>query len=197
MSNTVSARVDGPDPLAGVESPASSRHSPISEGESAPQFCLLDADMELFDLHEILSHQMVVLHFYPRDAMPSSTRLAIGFSDMDDAFVRCGAKVAVVSLDSCATHAEFRDEHGVALHLLSDEEGEVSRLFGLWDVDGARNGSKSCAVRRATYVIGRDGLIHRAFNEVPPQELPARVLEHVKQISGSWNGNRQEHRRHA
>lgn len=196
MGNTVSVLADGSGPQAGVES-MPSRVSPIGEGESAPLFCLLDADMELFDLHEVLNHQMAVLHFYPRDAMPSSTRLAIGFSDLDEGFTRCGARVAVVSLDSCATHAEFRDEHGVALQLLSDEDGEVSRLFGLWDANGAKNGSKSSAMRRATCIIGRDGIVHRVFNEAPTRELPAQVLEYVKQISGSWNGNRQEHRRHA
>jgi alkyl hydroperoxide reductase subunit AhpC len=36
-----------------------------------------------------------------------------------------------VSRDDCLSHADFRDKHGLSVRLLSDEEGEVCRKFGV------------------------------------------------------------------
>ena len=49
----------------------------LAPGNTAPVFCLPDADMGIFDLSEALQRKTVVLHFYPRDVMPSSLKQAI------------------------------------------------------------------------------------------------------------------------
>ena len=199
MGSMYPLEADGLTALRRVESGLRSRQQPLSEGELAPQFCLPDADMTLFDLAEYKGRNLVVLHFYPRDAMPSCKRIVIGFSDLDEAFTRCGAVVVGISLDACEAHAAFRDEHGVATRLLADEDGEICRLYGLWH-GREEGGTARTAVQRSSYIIGRDGMVLRAMTEttgdMPAAELPAAVLAQVRELSGSRNGNRQEQRRH-
>lgn len=169
---------------------------PLGEGELAPVFCLPDADMGLFDLGEVLQKHAVVLHFYPRNAMPSSRRQAIDFSEREREFARCGAVLVGISLDQCAAHAEFRDENGISMELLSDPDGEVCRLYRVWH-DRMADGVTRPTVHRATFIIGRDGrLLHADYN-VDLSEHTDEVLARLKSISGSQNGNHQEHRRHA
>ncbi|KAF7600567.1 MAG: peroxiredoxin [Candidatus Dactylopiibacterium carminicum] len=174
---------------------ASSDNAPLRAGEPAPMFCLPDAEMDMFDLGEVLRDKLVVLHFYPRNAMPSSQKQAIAFSEREREFARLGAAVAGVSLDECLTHADFRDEHGISIALLSDPDGEVCRLYGVWQ-DRTIDGVIRPAVHRATFVIDRDGLLLHADYNVDLRSHTADLLDLLKSL-GRKNGNPQEHRRHA
>jgi peroxiredoxin Q/BCP len=165
-------------------------------GSMAPAFCLPDADMEMFELRSVLRNRIVVLHFYQRDAMPSSVRHAIAFSDREDAFARFDAIVVGVSLDDCLTHAAFRDEHGLALRLLSDPDAEVCRQYGVWQ-DRLADGVVRPAVHRSTFVIGHDGVVLHADHIVDVRDHAEKILKLLKPFSGRKNGNYQEHRRHA
>ncbi|MDQ7991000.1 MAG: peroxiredoxin [Candidatus Dactylopiibacterium sp.] len=171
--------------------------SPVLEvGGLAPLFCLPDADMALFDLAAALRQRLVVLHFYPRDAMPSSLRQAIDFSEREREFRRHGAQVVCVSLDECMTHAGFRDENGISVELLSDADGEVCRLYRVWQ-ERVADGVTRPAVHRATFIVGGDGkLLHADYN-IDTRAHTDQVLAQLNSISGSKNGNPQEHRRHA
>lgn len=167
----------------------------LAPGNTAPIFCLPNAEMEIFDLAEVLKTRMVVLHFYPRDAMPSSLKQAIAFSEREREFARCGALLVGVSLDECLTHADFRDEHGIAMELLSDPEGEVCRLYQVWQ-DRMADGVVRPAVHRSTFVIGSDGVLLHADYNVDLRDHTEKLLELLKSL-GRKNGNHQEHRRHA
>ncbi len=168
----------------------------LEAGQQAPLFTLPDADMGLFDLSSALQRGIVVLHFYPRDAMPSSLKQAIDFSEREREFARLGAKIVGVSLDECLTHADFRDAHGICMDLLSDPEGEVCRQYGVWQ-DRLADGVIRPAVHRATFIVACDGSVLHADYNVDLREHTDQVLARLKSISGSKNGNPQEHRRHA
>ena len=180
---------------ARLESPAEA--AALTEGQSAPLFSLPDADMEMFDLASVLGSHHVVLYFYPRDNTPGCTRQAIDFSDHDADFAKEKCIVIGVSPDDCLTHADFRDQHGLSVELLSDEDGEACRLYGVWQsavVDGVMKRS----VRRSTFIISSDGVLRHVFHDVNPRGHAAEVFQLIKQLnSRNVNGNRQEHGRHA
>ncbi|WP_374247365.1 peroxiredoxin [Zoogloea sp.] len=180
---------------ARLESPAEAA-API-EGQPAPLFSLPDADMEMFDLASVLGSHHVVLYFYPRDNAPGCTRQAIDFSDHDADFAKEKCVVIGISPDDCLTHADFRDQHGLSVELLSDEDGEVCRLYGVWQ-SAAVDGVVKRGVRRSTFIVSSDGVLCHVLHDVNPRGHAAEVFQLVKQLnSRNVNGNRQEHGRHA
>lgn len=153
----------------------------LQSGDLAPSFSLPDADMEIFDLAAARGKQHVVLYFYPRDNTPGCTLQAADFSDHEDEFARHGCMVVGVSPDDCLTHAEFRDNQGLSVRLLSDADTEVCRLYGVWqqkEVDGVK---KMC-VRRSTFIIDKQGKIRHALYDVTPRGHAAAVFELVKKL---------------
>ncbi|WP_366143625.1 peroxiredoxin [Zoogloea sp.] len=180
---------------ARLESPAEA--VALSEGQSVPLFSLPDADMEMFDLASVLGSHHVVLYFYPRDNTPACTRQAIDFSDHDADFAKEKCIVVGISPDDCLTHAEFRDQHGLSVELLADEDGDVCKLFGVW-LSGQVEGVTKRSVRRSTFIISRDGVLRHVMHDVNPRGHAAEVFQLVKQLnSRNVNGNHQKHGRHA
>lgn len=169
----------------------------LQSGDVAPSFSLPDSDMEIFDLASVLGKQHVVLYFYPRDNTPGCTLQAAAFSDHEDEFARHDCIVVGVSPDDCITHAEFRDQQGLSIRLLSDPDIDVCRLYGVWqpkEVDGVK---KMC-VRRSTFVIDKQGTIRHALYDVAPRGHVAAVFELVKELeSDNATRNRKKHRGHA
>ena len=102
-----------------------------------------------------------------------------------------------ISPDDCLTHADFRDEHGLSVELLADEEGEVCKLYGVWQSE-MREGVMKRGVRRSTFIISSDGVLRHVLHDVNPRGHAAEVFQLVKQLnSRKLNGNRQKHGRHA
>lgn len=179
---------------ARLESPAEA--AVPCEGQPAPLFSLPDADMEMFDLASVLGSHHVVLYFYPRDNTPGCTRQAIDFSDHDADFAQEKCVVVGVSPDDCLTHADFRDQHGLSVELLSDEDGDACRLYGVWQT-GQVNDVTKRSVRRSTFIISSDGVLRHVMHDVNPRGHAAEVFQLVKQLnSRNVNANRQKHGRH-
>jgi thioredoxin-dependent peroxiredoxin len=154
----------------------------LEPGSLAPTFSLPNSDMGIFDLSQVLCNKSVVLHFYPRDAMPSSVRQAISFSDHDEDFSALGVLVVGISLDDCLIHADFRDQHGIAMELLSDPEGEVCRQYCVWQ-PRELDGLVRPAVHRSTFVIGRNGVLLLADYNVDVRDHTEKLLGLLKSIS--------------
>ena len=157
----------------------------LEVGQSAPKFTLPDADMETVSLEDFKGKH-VVLYFYPKDGTPGCTLQCIEFSDQDEAFRRCDCVVLGVSRDDCLTHAEFRDEHGLSVRLLSDTEGEVCRAYGVYRDDNA-----SQSVRRSTFLIDKNGKLRHALYGVTVKGHAAQMLDLVKALKIA-NENRKQ-----
>jgi thioredoxin-dependent peroxiredoxin len=149
----------------------------LHTGQNAPQFSLPDADMEMVELAEFRERSNVVLYFYPKDGTPGCTMQAIDFSDHEEEFTAHDCVVLGVSCDDCITHAEFRDENGVSVRLLSDPEGDVCRAYGVWREPTEKR--KSC-VLRSTFVIDKRGKVRHALYGVNPKGHAFEVLGLVK-----------------
>jgi len=167
----------------------------LQSGDLAPLFSLPDADMEIFDLASLRGKQHLVLYFYPRDNTPGCTLQAADFSDREGDFAAHDCTIIGISPDDCLTHAEFRDEHGLSIRLLSDQENEVCQLYDVWrarEVDGMQK----MRVLRSTFIIDKEGVVRHALYNVAPRGHAATVFDLVKQLNTrNANGDRQEHRR--
>lgn len=153
----------------------------LKAGEMAPDFELPDASMEMLDLASFRGRHAVVLFFYPRDRAPQCIQEAIEFSDLEEAFARHGAVLLGVSRDNFLSHAAFREEHGLAAQLLSDEDGAVCRQYGVL-AENEINGVTRCQVERVTYIIDRDGRVRHVVPVQHARGHAAEVLKLVKEM---------------
>lgn len=149
-------------------------------GSPAPDFTLPDADMEMVKLSK-LKGKTVVLYFYPKDDTPGCTVQAIEFSDLEEEFNAVNALVLGVSRDDCISHAGFRDKHGLAVDLLSDEDGKVCEKYGVWQ-EKEKDGIKKMGIVRSTFVIDKDGVLRHAQYGVSPKGHAAEILNMIKEL---------------
>ena len=153
----------------------------VQTGQTAPNFSLPDADMQVVTLSAFKGKKNVVLYFYPRDGTPGCTMEAIDFSDHESDFDRHDCVILGVSRDDCLRHAEFRDQHGLSIGLLSDSEGEVCRDYGVLqekESDGVR---RECLVR-STFVIDKKGVLRHVAYGVSPRGHAAEVYDVVRRL---------------
>lgn len=150
-------------------------------GAPAPDFSLYDADMELFQLSK-LRGKNVVLYFYPKDDTPGCTLEAIEFSDHEEDFARYDTVVVGVSKDDCISHAAFRDKHGLAITLLSDEERKVCEQYNVWR-EKEKDGVKKMGIVRSTFVIDRAGILRHMQYGVTAKGHALEMLNFIKTMN--------------
>ncbi|HUI31046.1 MAG TPA: peroxiredoxin [Candidatus Acidoferrales bacterium] len=121
-------------------------------GDKAPDFELPSTGGKLFRLGNSLSANKLVLYFYPKDFTMGCTREACGFRDEFSELANSGMNVIGVSTDSIESHEKFKREHKLPFNLLSDINGEVARLYGVYN-------SLFKIANRVTFIIGSDGKI--------------------------------------
>jgi peroxiredoxin Q/BCP len=153
----------------------------LKAGQLAPVIELPDASLEMLDLASFRGRNTVVLFFYPRDRAPQCIQEAIEFSDLDEVFAHHGAVLLGISRDNFLSHAAFREEHGLAAQLLSDEDGEVCRRYGVL-AESQVNGVLRSQVERVTYIIDRDGMVCHVVPVQHAKGHAAEVLKLVKEM---------------
>lgn len=136
----------------------------LKEGDKAPAFALDSDSGKKLSLADFAGKTLVV-YFYPRDNTPGCTREAIAFSGAQAAFAKAGATVVGVSKDSIASHCKFRDQHKLAIPLLSDPDLAVHKAFGAFG-EKTMYGKKVEGVIRSTFVIDGNGVITKVFPSV-------------------------------
>ena len=86
-------------------------------------------------------------------------------------FAKAGVKVVGVSRDPMKKHEKFIGKYDLAVPLVSDEDGRISDAFGTW-VEKSMYGRKYMGMERATYLIGADGRVLKAWRKVKVPATP-------------------------
>ncbi|HSR00723.1 MAG TPA: peroxiredoxin [Sphingomicrobium sp.] len=146
----------------------------ISQGDRAPAININATDGSSIDLAS--PGRPLVLYFYPKDDTSGCTREAQDFTALAGDFEKAGVKVVGVSRDPMKSHEKFIGKYGLAVPLASDEDGRVSNAFGTW-VEKSMYGRKYMGMERATYLIGADGRIVRAWRKVKVPGHAQEVLD--------------------
>ncbi|MBT3047603.1 MAG: peroxiredoxin [gamma proteobacterium symbiont of Ctena orbiculata] len=153
----------------------------LTPGDKAPPFELPDADMQIINSEQFAGRHNLVIYFYPKDDTTGCTIEALELSDLSDEFASLETVVIGISRDNCASHAAFRDKHGLTVQLLADTDGEVCSAFDVWR-EKEKNGEKRMGILRSTFIIDKAGIIREALYDVKPKGHAAQVLEAVKKI---------------
>ena len=126
----------------------------LNVGDQAPDFTLPDQEGRSVALSSFRGKN-VVLYFYPKDFSTGCTKEACHFRDQFEDFVEAGAIVIGVSSDSQDSHKRFIERYLLPFTLLSDENGEIKKLYGV---------SGFILPGRVTFVIDREGIIQHIFS---------------------------------
>ena len=146
----------------------------ISEGDKAPAINVTASDGSSIDLSA--PGKPLVLYFYPKDDTSGCTREAQDFTELAAEFAKAGVKVIGVSRDPMKSHEKFIGKYSLAVPLASDEDGRISDAFGTW-VEKSMYGRKYMGMERATYLIGDDGRVLKAWRKVKVPNHAAEVLK--------------------
>ncbi|WP_308517742.1 peroxiredoxin [Sphingomonas flavescens] len=149
----------------------------INEGDKAPAIDVTLTDGSTVNLGS--PGQPLVLYFYPKDDTSGCTREAQDFTALAKDFAKAGVKVVGLSRDPMKKHEKFISKYELAVPLASDEDGRVSDAFGTW-VEKSMYGRKYMGMERATYLIGADGRVQKAWRKV---KVPGHAQEVLKAAS--------------
>lgn len=138
----------------------------LKAGQTVKDFTLQDKDGNAISISDFKG-QRVVVYFYPKDDTPGCTRQACAFRDAYESFRRCDITVIGISKDSINSHQKFAEKYGLPFLLLADPQGTVINEFGV-------NGTFGAA--RATFVIGKQGLVEKVFEKASPDTNAADIL---------------------
>ena len=80
-------------------------------------------------------------------------------------------------------HEKFIGKYGLAVPLASDEDGRISDAFGTW-VEKSMYGRKYMGMERATFLIGADGRVLKAWRKVKVPGHAEEVLKAARELPG-------------
>ena len=136
----------------------------VSEGDEAPDFTLQADDGRKVSLSDYRGRK-VVLYFYPRDGTPGCTREAIEFRGMIKEFEKEDVVILGVSKDSVQSHQKFKRKHELPFTLLSDPEGKVLELYGVWKKKSLY-GRTFMGSERTTFLTDERGIVKKIYRKV-------------------------------
>ena len=146
----------------------------INEGDRAPAITVIASDGSTVDL--AAPGEPLVLYFYPKDDTSGCTREAQDFTALAADYANEGVKVVGVSRDPMRKHEKFIAKYGLSVPLVSDEDGRISEAFGTW-TEKSMYGRKYMGMERATFLIGPDGRVLKAWRKVKVPKHAEEVLK--------------------
>lgn len=149
-------------------------------GEKAPSFTLPRDGGGTLSLSDFKGRKLV-LYFYPKADTPGCTKEAIAFNGLKRAFAKADTEIVGVSADPVKAQDRFRDKYSLKIALASDEEKKMLTAYGVWG-EKSMYGRKFMGVRRTTLLIGRDGRIAAAWENVKVPGHAEAVLEAAKAL---------------
>jgi len=153
----------------------------LEKHQLAPVFSSKNQFNESVNLTDYLGKKNVALYFYPKDDTPGCTIEANQFTQLAGEFAKADTVVIGVSKDSCASHVDFIKKFDLKVDLLADVGGELCESYGVWQ-EREKNGVKSMAILRSTFIIDKQGVLADVAYGVVPEGHAQEVLEKVKAL---------------
>ncbi len=151
-------------------------------GDAIPEFCLPNQDEEEICFRDIKG-RWAVIYFYPKDNTPGCTTEACDFTAALPDFTGMEAIILGVSPDSPKKHRNFIEKKKLKITLLADEDKELCKSFGVWQLKKFM-GREYMGVVRSTFLIAPDGTLAYKWEKVKVKNHVAEVKEKLKELQG-------------
>jgi thioredoxin-dependent peroxiredoxin len=144
---------------------------PLTPGDEAPDFTLLDATGEQVPLSSFRGRKVLV-YFYPKADTPGCTKQACG---LRDALPDIGdAAVVGISPDKPAALERFDTKYGLGFPLLSDPDHAVAEAYGVWG-EKKNYGRTYMGIIRSAFLVDENGRIEQAWYKISPADTPTKL----------------------
>src|SRR5208337_1847052 len=131
----------------------------LKVGDTAPDFEGQTSKDTQVRLSDYLGKRNVVLYFYPKDDTKGCTIEACTFRDKLQPIGALWTEVVGVSVDTVESHKKFAEKNGLNFTLVSDQDKEISKTYGVLSDDGSK-------ADRVTFIIDKEGKIAKVFTNV-------------------------------
>ena len=146
----------------------------LEVGKPAPDFTLKTIGGRDVSLKDFQGKKNVVLYFYPMDDTPGCTKEACSFRDNLSRIDALNTEILGVSVDDLDSHEKFKEKYNLNFTLLSDEEKEVSKRYGVLSEKGWD--------KRVTFIIDKNGILRHIFPNVQVDEHTEEVLKILENL---------------
>ena len=153
----------------------------LAKQQPAPAFSAVNQDDATIQLSDYVGQKNVVLYFYPKDDTPGCTIEANQFTALAEQFAALDTVIIGVSKDDCDSHRAFISKYQLNVQLLADTSGELCQLYDVWR-ERERDGVKSMAILRSTFIIDKQGLLADIEYGVTADGHAQAVLEKIKAL---------------
>ncbi|HUE76004.1 MAG TPA: peroxiredoxin [Chloroflexota bacterium] len=102
----------------------------------------------------------------------------MGFREQHEAFRERGVAVLGISPDDVESHRQFAEQNDLPFTLLADTNAETIKKYGAWG-ERVRDGNVTMGVLRTTFVIDRNGIVQKVYQQVISDGHAAQVLADI------------------
>ncbi|WP_410770804.1 thioredoxin-dependent thiol peroxidase [Fontibacillus sp. BL9] len=152
----------------------------VQPGQPVPDFRLPASGGGEVSLGDFRGRK-VVIYFYPKNMTPACTQEACDFRDRSVQLQKEGAVVLGISGDPVKSHDRFKEKQSLPFPLLSDENHEVCRLFGVWQLKKLY-GREYEGIVRSTFLIDEEGTLVKEWRGVRVKGHADQVVEAVRAL---------------
>ena len=151
----------------------------VKEGNKAPDFSGKNQEGKSVKLSSFKGKKNIILYFYPKDMTPGCTTEACDFRDQYKQFKH--TTILGVSIDSPERHQKFIAKYNLPFDLIADENKKIVEKYGVWQ-EKKLYGKTFMGIIRSTFIIDKNGVIHKIFTKVKVKEHVEEVLHFLKKI---------------
>ncbi|MBD5311671.1 MAG: peroxiredoxin [Bacteroides sp.] len=117
----------------------------------------------------------IILYFYPKDSTPGCTAEACSLRDSYPQFEDMGYQIIGVSRDSAASHRRFAAKNSLPFPLITDTDGKLCELFGVWQKKKMA-GREYMGIVRTTFVIDPTGMVTDKIEKVNTKQAAEQLF---------------------
>jgi len=121
-----------------------------------------------------LKGKNVVLFFYPKAMTRGCTIESCGFRDKADDLAKLDTVIIGISTDNLEDQMKFTEKEKLNFPLFADPEKKAAKTFGVLNKNGL--------AMRWTFIIDKEGVVRKIYNEVMPAKHPEEVVEFIKNL---------------
>ena len=150
----------------------------LEAGSAMPEFALADHNGQLVRSQD-LAGKSYLLWFYPKAMTPGCTKEAQAIRERYAEFQLAGVEVLGISFDEPESNRRFVEAESLPFRLLSDTDRKLAVAVGAAGSDDAK------FARRISYLVGGDGNVRKAYDDVDPSAHAAGVLADCAGAAGT------------